>query len=168
FERTRLKPLTNIAFYCVCFIGQFFMENTTLFNSMMLIIAIAIQLFLYRQWNPKYIVGLLLSVLGTVIMFLNPKYRKIFLEGSDYQQISSDTGMLDKIYKTMTTTITEWVFFNQIIILSIIIIVISFMLYINAMIYKTSNVKMLFICDYILFLFSFIILFLYTFFIEYI
>lgn len=144
FERTRLKPLTNIAFYCVCFIGQFFMENTTLFNSMMLILAIAIHLFLYRQWNPKYIVGLLLSVLGTVIMFLNPKYRKIFLEGSDYQQISSDTGMLDKIYKTMTTTIPEWVFFNQIIILSIIIIVISFMLYRSAMLYKTSKVKMYF------------------------
>ncbi|MGO1997235.1 MAG: DUF6056 family protein [Staphylococcus equorum] len=141
FERRGLTPVTNIVFYIICFIGQFFMENTTLFNSMILVLAIALNLLLYRQINPKFIVGLLLSVAGTLIMFLNPNYRKIFFEGSSYQNISSETGLVDKIFHTVTTTIPDWVFFNQIVILSLIITVVLVMLYRSTVLYSLPKMK---------------------------
>ncbi|MDN6630911.1 MAG: hypothetical protein L0K90_06590, partial [Staphylococcus equorum] len=111
------------------------------FNSMILVLAIGLNLLLYRQINPEFIVGLLLSVAGTLIMFLNPNYRKIFFEGSSYQNISSETGLVDKIFHTVTTTIPDWVFFNQIVILSMIIAVVLIMLYRNTALHSLSKVK---------------------------
>ncbi|SCS65261.1 DUF6056 family protein [Staphylococcus caeli] len=142
FKNSRLSPTLNIVFYVVCFVGQFFMENTTLFNTMILFVAIILHIILYKKANPKFIVGMLVSISGTLIMFLNPNYRKIFFEGSDYQNVSSDTGLIDKVYLTLTTTMPDWLFFNQIVILMLIIGVLLFMIYRNT---SVQGVKKYFI-----------------------
>lgn len=50
FKQKSLDPVTNILFYCVCFVGQFFMENTTLFNTMILFLPIY-YFFIYEQFE---------------------------------------------------------------------------------------------------------------------
>ncbi|WP_436861767.1 DUF6056 family protein [Staphylococcus caeli] len=142
FKNSRLSLILNIIFYVVCFIGQFFMENTTLFNTMILFIAIILHVILHKKMNPKFVVGILISLSGTIIMFLNPNYRKIFFEGSDYQNVSSDTGLIDKVYRTLTTTMPDWLFFNQIVIIMLIIGILLYMIYRNA---NVQGVKKYFI-----------------------
>ncbi len=55
------------------------MENTTLFNTVILVLVIVLHVLIYRRLNPKFILGLVISSLGTILMFMNPNYRKIFL-----------------------------------------------------------------------------------------
>ncbi|MFQ3837600.1 DUF6056 family protein [Staphylococcus pseudoxylosus] len=132
FKQKNLDPITNILFYCVCFLGQFFMENTTLFNTMILILAIVLHILIYRKLNPKFILGLAISSLGTILMFINPNYRKIFFEGNSYQKVSSDTGIIDKVTTTITTVLPDWVVFNQMTIILMIIGVAIALLFRNA------------------------------------
>lgn len=129
FNQKSLNVSTNIIFYGVCFVGQFFMENATLFNTFIIAVALVLHLYFYKKVNPKFIVGWFISALGTIIMFLNPNYRKIFFEGSDYQTVSSDTGIVDKVYKAATTILPDWIFFNQIVIITIIIGILLVMLF---------------------------------------
>lgn len=108
------------------------MENTTLFNTMILILAIVLHVLLYRKLNPKLILGLAISSLGTILMFINPNYRKIFFEGNSYQKVSSDTGIIDKVTTTITTVLPDWVVFNQMTIILMIIGVAIALLFRNA------------------------------------
>lgn len=145
FYRNSHKPSTNIIFYCVCFGGQFFIENATLFNTLIIAIALVLHIYFYKKVHPKFVVGWFISALGTIIMFLNPNYRKIFFEGSDYQQVSSDTGIIDKVYKTVTTILPDWIFFNQIVIITIIVGILLVMLYKTRQTTKTYTSRYWFI-----------------------
>lgn len=145
FKQKSLGPITNILFYCICFVGQFFMENTTLFNTMILVLAIVLHVLLYRKLNPKFILGLVISSLGTILMFMNPNYRKIFFEGSSYQKVSSDTGIIDKVTTTLTTVLPDWVLFNQMTIILMIIGVVIALLFRNAALYTRSKLLQVFV-----------------------
>ena len=152
FKQKSLDPVTNILFYCVCFVGQFFMENTTLFNTMILFLAIILNVLLYRKLNPKFLLGLAISSLGMILMFINPNYCKIFFEGSDYQKVSSDTGIVDKVTNTVTTVLPDWVVFNQIMIILMIIGVVITLLFRSGTLFTRSKLLQVFVITGLLFL----------------
>ena len=78
-------------------------------------------------------------------MFMNPNYRKIFFEDSSYQKVSSDTGIIDKLTTTLTTVLPDWVVFNQMTIILMIIGVALALLFRNAMLYTRSKLLQVFV-----------------------
>lgn len=120
FSSQRISPVHHVLFYVSCVMGQLFMENITLFHILFLTLAVMTNIILSHKINVKLVVGLVLSAIGTVVMFSNANYRKIFFEGSDYQNIPQEISFVETIYKTVTSVFTQWMFFNQIVIILII------------------------------------------------
>ena len=117
------------------------MENITVFHMLFLALAVVTYIILYHKLNVKLLVGLALSSIGTLIMFSNANYRKIFFEGSDYQNIPQEISFVETIYKTVTSVFTQWMFFNQIVIILIIIVLAYLLLNKSAVFQSLKTVK---------------------------
>lgn len=141
FSSQRISPIHHVLFYACCVVGQLFMENITVFHMLFLALAVVTYIILYHKLNVKLLVGLALSSIGTLIMFSNANYRKIFFEGSDYQNIPQEISFVETIYKTVTSVFTQWMFFNQIVIILIIIVLAYLLLNKSAVFQSLKTVK---------------------------
>ncbi|EHJ07023.1 DUF6056 family protein [Staphylococcus simiae] len=118
-----------VIFYIVCLIGQLFIENITVFNCMFLFLSLIYYFVSYRMINTKLLFGFLMSTIGTMLMFSNPNYHKIFFEGAtDYQQVSNDKGFFTKIFETTTSVLPNWIYYNEIVIVIITTLILLFLL----------------------------------------
>lgn len=88
----------TVLFYVLCFFGQLFMENVTLFHCIILILAFLYEFTANRTLNYKLLFSFMIATIGTIIMFSNPNYRKILFEGSEYQQVSNNQGIFLPLY----------------------------------------------------------------------
>ncbi|HDP4250562.1 TPA: hypothetical protein P6O69_001866 [Staphylococcus aureus] len=118
----------TVLFYVLCFFGQLFMENVTLFHCIILILAFLYEFTANRTLNYKLLFSFMIATIGTIIMFSNPNYRKILFEGSEYQQVSNNQGIFSKFAEMISTSLPYGVIFSQIIILSMIAALIIYIL----------------------------------------
>ena len=79
-------------FLIACLFGQLFIENMTIYNSLMILIGSIIYFFQHRKLSYYLIVGFMLSCIGAIIMFLNPIYFEI-IEGKAAYYLISDKGI---------------------------------------------------------------------------
>lgn len=118
-----------VIFYLVCLVGQLFIENITVFNCMFLFLSLIYYFVSFRMINTKLLFGFLMSTIGTMLMFSNPNYHKIFFEGAtDYQQVSNDSGFFTKIFETATSILPNWMYYNEIVIVIITTLTLLFLL----------------------------------------
>lgn len=111
-------------------LGQWFMESMTLFNVGIILIATLVYYVQYRKHLKQFLIALISSVLGAIIMFINPQYVKIFSGQSDYQKVSNkDEGLLHRILKTFLTQFPEHIIYQSILILLIVVILLGILLY---------------------------------------
>lgn len=75
--------------------------------------------------------GLMLSLIGAIIMFLNPIYFKIKDGQSVYYSFSDSKGLIHKMGVTVLEQLPKYIFFNQYLILTIISLIIAGLLYRN-------------------------------------
>ncbi|HDR2286142.1 TPA: hypothetical protein O9961_001708 [Staphylococcus aureus] len=104
----------TVLFYVLCFFGQLFMENVTLFHCIILILAFLYEFTANRTLNYKLLFSFMIATIGTIIMFSNPNYRKILFEGSEYQQVSNNQGIFSKFAEMISTSLPYGVIFSQI------------------------------------------------------
>ncbi|HDE3806999.1 TPA: hypothetical protein PDJ34_001591, partial [Staphylococcus aureus] len=95
----------TVLFYVLCFFGQLFMENVTLFHCIILILAFLYEFTANRTLNYKLLFSFMIATIGTIIMFSNPNYRKILFEGSEYQQVSNNQGIFSKFAEMISTSL---------------------------------------------------------------
>ncbi|CDR25940.1 hypothetical protein [Staphylococcus schweitzeri] len=125
----RKQPVAiTVLFYVLCFFGQLFMENVTLFNCLILILAFLYDFTANRMLNYKLLFSFMIATIGTIIMFSNPNYRKILFEGSEYQHVSNNQGIFSKFAEMISTSLPYGVIFSQIIILCMISAIIIYLL----------------------------------------
>ena len=101
-------------------LGQLFVENLTLYNMLILIIGNVIFCIKHRHINYYLIMGFMLSLIGGMLMFINPIYISIYRGGNEYLRFSDNQGLKHKILHTIFKELPEYIFFNQYLILTLI------------------------------------------------
>ncbi|MCO4363784.1 DUF6056 family protein [Staphylococcus agnetis] len=110
--------------------GQWFMENMTLFNIAIILIAVVMYYLKYRKHLKQLLIALVSAIIGAVIMFTNPQYVKIFGGESDYQRVSNENqGLFSRIFKALLTQFPEQIIYQCMLILIIIATLIGIILY---------------------------------------
>lgn len=101
--------------------GQLFMENMTLFNIAVIIIAAFMYYIKYQKHLKQLLIALASAMVGAIIMFTNPQYVKIFGGESDYQKVSNENqGLMSRIANTLLTQFPEQIIYQSILILIVI------------------------------------------------
>ena len=102
----------------------------TLFNVGIILIATLVYYVQYKKHLKQFLIALISSVLGAIIMFINPQYVKIFSGQSDYQKVGNkEEGLLNRILKTFLTQFPEHIIYQSILILLIVAILLGILLY---------------------------------------
>ena len=113
-------------------LGQLFVENLTLYNMLILIIGNVIFCIKHRHINYYLIMGFMLSLIGGMLMFINPIYISIYRGGNEYLRFSDNQGLKHKILHTIFKELPEYIFFNQYLILTLIALIMIYLLFKNA------------------------------------
>lgn len=107
-------------------IGQWFMENMTIFNVVIVTLFIVGIWFKYKAISIDTIVLFFTTIIGATVMFLNPNYMEILAGHSNYQKISdSQHGMLSKVLGTLLSKFPDYIIFQPIVILTIIAVLLA-------------------------------------------
>lgn len=107
-------------------IGQWFMENMTIFNVVIVTLFIVGIWFKYKAISIDTIVLFFTTIIGATVMFLNPNYMEILAGHSNYQKISdSQHGMLSKVLGTLFSKFPDYIIFQPIVILTIIAVLLA-------------------------------------------
>lgn len=115
-------------FLTACLFGQLFIENITIYNSLIILIGASIYGIQHKKLNYYLIVGFMLSCIGAIIMFLNPIYFKIIDGKTVYHSISDKVGIIHKIGTTLLMDFPKYIFLNQYLILVVISVIITILL----------------------------------------
>lgn len=107
----------------VSLFGQFFLENLSIANSLIILIGMVVYFFVKKRLSYFLIVGFMLSCIGNIIMFLNFNYFLIKDGLNTHYSISDSHGMIHKAGVTLFKLVPEYMFINQMIILTVISIV---------------------------------------------
>ena len=110
-------------FLLVSLFGQFFLENISIANSLIILIGLVVYFFVKKRLSYFLIVGFMLSCIGNIIMFLNFNYFLIKDGLNTHYSISDSHGMIHKAGVTLFKLVPQYMFINQIIILTVISIV---------------------------------------------
>ncbi|MEB6612976.1 hypothetical protein [Staphylococcus pasteuri] len=110
-----------IVLFLICtLLGQFFVENITLYNILILLIGNIVFMIRHRNFNYYLIIGFMLSLIGAMLMFINPIYISIYRGGDSYFRFSDKLGLKHKIGYTLLKQIPEYIFIDQFLIVSMI------------------------------------------------
>ena len=112
-------------------IGQLFVENLTLYNMLILIVGNVIFVIRNRHINYYLIMGFMLSLIGGMLMFINPIYISIYRGGNEYLRFSDNQGLKHKILHTIFKELPEYIFINQYLILTVIAFITIYLLFKN-------------------------------------
>ncbi|QJX55281.1 hypothetical protein EYQ96_03960 [Staphylococcus warneri] len=112
-------------------LGQLFVENLTLYNMLILIIGNVIFVIRNRHINYYLIMGFMLSLIGGMLMFINPIYISIYRGGNEYLRFSDNQGLKHKILHTIFKELPEYIFINQYLILTVIAFITIYLLFKN-------------------------------------
>lgn len=113
------KPEKKIWHIAVLFVlgvaGQLFMETYTLFSLMMAVCAVAYFIWKNKKPDLSSIVYLIACIAGTVIMFTNSVYAKIFTVGTKYQNVAGKAETTTQTLLNQVNNLFEKVFSNMLI-----------------------------------------------------
>lgn len=129
-NKNNVSSLFTVIFLLSSFIGQLFMENHTIYNVVLLLTSLILYFAIYKKINLKLLSGFLLTMIGFITMFSNPYYLIILKGDSSYQKVGDEGGIIDSSIETIFNTIPDLMFFNQILIVTLICIL-TYFLYIN-------------------------------------
>lgn len=120
FEGWHLKPSESIALIIVSLIGQWFMENMTLFNVMISFLLVVGVIYKYKRL-PSIVLAMSFStVIGALIMFMSPNYLNIIAGKSNYQKVSDEQhGIITKVIGTLFSQFPDKIIFQSIVILTV-------------------------------------------------
>lgn len=157
-NRKKLSGLHVIIFISAAFIGQFFMENHSIFNTFILLLFTVLYYSIYKKFIRNFLLATLTSIIGFVLMFTNKNYLNILLGNSEYQQLQSDQSFLKTAIDTIIVSMPKYIFFDHVIILTIIGIM-SFIVIVKKT--KENDFKHLIFISFLLFSLPFYKLFVY-------
>lgn len=120
FEGWHLKPSESITLIVVSLIGQWFMENMTLFNVMISFLLVVGVIYKYKRLPSVVLAMSLSTVIGALIMFMNPNYLNIIAGKSNYQKVSDEQhGIIAKVIGTLFSQFPDKIIFQSIVILTV-------------------------------------------------
>lgn len=109
--KIELLSIKWIALFLICtLLGQFFVENITLYNILILLIGNIVFMIRHRDFNYYLIIGFMLSLIGAMLMFINPIYISIYRGGDSYFRFSDKIGLKHKIGYTLLKEIPEYIY----------------------------------------------------------
>lgn len=123
-------------FLTACLFGQLFIENITIYNSLIILTGAVIYGLQHKKLNYYLVVGFMLSCIGAIIMFLNPIYFKIIDGKTVYHSVSDKVGVIHKIGTTLLKDLPKYIFLNQYLILVVITVIITILLVRNSIFTK--------------------------------
>ncbi|MBF7020059.1 hypothetical protein ISO99_09090 [Staphylococcus sp. 18_1_E_LY] len=118
----------HIIYYGVSLCGQLFLEQATLFNVIVITSALIIYSSRYYRLHPKLTLGGVLTFIGVIILYANTTYDKLHSAIKIPQSGNEFTTLAIRSFQNLTVSITNGVFFNNIIILTLITIVLIVLL----------------------------------------
>lgn len=121
YEGWSLTRIERNVALLLALIGQWFMENMTIFNVVIIALLIVMLWFKYKMISLTTIALFFMSLCGAIIMFLNPNYMNILAGHSHYQKVSDDQhGIIAKVIGTLFTQFPEHLIYEPILILTVI------------------------------------------------
>jgi hypothetical protein len=118
----------HIIYYVVSLCGQLFLELATLFNVILITTAVITYGYKYNRLNPKLTLGGVLTFIGIFILYASTAYDKLHSVIKIPQNGNELTTLALHSYQSLTLSITNSVFFSNIIILTLITIVLIVLL----------------------------------------
>lgn len=134
FEGWHLTRTETFACVTVALLGQWFMENMTLFNVAIVSFLLIGLFYKYKHIPTRGIAIGVSTLLGALTMFMNPNYLNIFAGRSNYQKVSDDEyGIWVKMIGTFGSQFPDKMIFQPIIILLILAIILMLFIQQSAM-----------------------------------
>lgn len=118
----------HIIYYVVSLCGQLFLELATLFNVILITTAVITYGYKYNRLNPKLTLGGVLTFIGIFMLYASTAYDKLHSVIKIPQNGNELTTLALRSYQSLTLSITNSVFFSNIIILTLITIVLIVLL----------------------------------------
>ncbi|MBI5975938.1 DUF6056 family protein [Staphylococcus canis] len=126
----KLTKLEQGIMCLIALIGQWFMENHTLFHVLLLGVLIIVQWFRRRHIARYIYIAFGLAIVGAILMFSSPNYRTILAGESSYQKVSDEEqGMFAKTIGTLVTQFPQQVVFNSILLITVMSILLMVYVY---------------------------------------
>ena len=134
-QKFNIKYIIPSLILSIC--SGLFIENLTIFLILFIILLNAIYFIKNKKINYNYVVYLIGSIIGGLIMFMHPTYLGI-LKGTDgYRNIAQSTGIIEKVFHNLNHTILPYSINRPIVIF--IIITLLIIIYIVKNNIKTSK-----------------------------
>lgn len=141
FIKDELKMYNVILFWISCFSGQLFAESLTFFVNLALFTTLMAYFVLKRKINFNLLIGFLLSLCGTLIMLINQTYINYLSDIQAMRAHIDGLGYVHKLRVTILNDLPRYMFFNHIIIVSMIAIVIIGLLIKNTRFQTFSKIR---------------------------
>ena len=123
FIKDKLKMYEVILFWISCVSGQLFAESLTFFANLSLLTTLIAYFILKRKINFNLLIGFLLSLCGTLIMLLNQTYINYLSDIQAMRTHIDGLGYFHKLRVTILNDLPRYMFFNNIVIVSMIAII---------------------------------------------
>ena len=123
------------------FSGQLFAESLTFFVNLALFTTLIAYFVLKRKINFNLLIGFLLSLCGTLIMLINQTYINYLSDIQAMRAHIDGLGYVHKLRVTILNDLPRYMFFNHIIIVSMIAIVIIGLLIKNTRFQTFSKIR---------------------------
>ncbi|MCJ1655651.1 hypothetical protein MT340_002595 [Staphylococcus sp. NRL 16/872] len=132
-------------FWIACVIGQWFAETLTFYNVMMLLSALIIYFIWKRKINFNLLIGFMLTLCGPFIMLFNESYIYHFINIKNLRAQVDELGFFHKIKLTLFEQLPQYIFFDNIFLISLIAIVLIILLVNNVAFKEWSRYKRFFL-----------------------
>lgn len=111
----------NVAIPILIFLTSFFLENVTLFLALL---TIAVNVFYYikhKKWNKLLVICSIVSIIGTILMFIQPAYRSVASGDDGYRTVANSLkGTITRCVINYVYFIHRFVAFENVILLTVI------------------------------------------------
>ena len=90
----KFKVKKAISLFILSFIGSLIIENMTIFLVMFGISINIINLIKFKRININYMLSLLGTITGAILMFIHPVYLNVLIGNDTYRTVTTSTGTL--------------------------------------------------------------------------
>lgn len=131
FKTSNLSKINIGLLVTASFLGQFFMENHSIFNTFALMVFLILYFIIYKKINKPLVISFVLSIIGAIVMFTNKNYLNILLGNSDYQSVQHEKGFIYKSFETIILEMPRYIFFDNFILLTVLASLCTYLIIIN-------------------------------------
>lgn len=135
---SRIMKRHHIIFYIVSFSGQLLLEQVTFYNILITVGALLIYGFKFKRLNPKLTMGCILTLLGAFIMYANTSHDRLNNVLKIPQNSNEYVDLALRSYEHLTITLNNGVFFNNVLILTVVGLVLIILLC-QSTVFKNTN-----------------------------